>query len=105
MVNQSEGPATVAFAIQGSGFAAGSSVTFSLNELGPSQQNLVSVTSRYHEIVGPHGTFRVAFSRLYSDSLQLGQFTVTASAPGSKSASTQFIVIPPAGAQPGPPGG
>jgi len=103
MVNQSEGPATIAWAIQGSGFAPGMSVTFSVNEIGPNQQNLVTVTPRYHEIVGPHGTFRVAFSRLYSAQLQLGQFTVTASTGGDKTASTEFIVIPPPGA--GPPGG
>jgi serine/threonine protein kinase len=96
MVKQSQGPATAAFAVQGSNFDPGTSVTFSLTEQGPppAQQNLLSVTSRYHVIVGPKGTFRVAFSRLYSDTLQLGEFTVTASAPGGKTASTQFIVIP-----------
>jgi serine/threonine protein kinase len=109
MVKQSEGTATAAFTIQGSDFPRGTSVTFSLTEQGPppAQQNLVSVTSGYHAIAGPDGTFRVAFSRLYSAPLQLGEFTVTASAPGSKTASTQFIVIP-SGPPPGngpPPGG
>jgi len=109
MVKQSMGTATVAFTIQGSDFAPGASVTFSLTEQGPppAQANLLSVTSGYHAIVGPHGTFRVAVSRLYSGPLQLGEFTVTAFAPGSKTASTQFIVIP-SGPPPGngpPPGG
>jgi hypothetical protein len=85
-------------------------VTFSLTEQGPppAQANLLSVTSRYHAIVGPDGTFRVAVSKLYPAPLQLGEFTVTAFAPGSKAASTQFIVIPsgpPPGNGPPPPGG
>jgi serine/threonine protein kinase len=96
MVKQSMGTATAAFAIQGSHFAPGARVTFSLTEQGPppAQQNLLSVTSRYHAIAGQDGTFRVAVSQLYSDALQLGEFTVTASASGGKTASTQFIVIP-----------
>jgi serine/threonine protein kinase len=109
MVKQSEGTATAAFTIQGNDFPPGASVAFSLTEQGPppAQQNLVSVTSAYHAIAGPDGTFRVAVSRLYPASLQLGEFTVTASAPGTKTASTQFIVIP-SGPPPGngpPPGG
>jgi serine/threonine protein kinase len=109
MVKQSLGTATAAFTIQGSGFARGASVTFSLTEQGPppAQANLLSVTSRYHAIVGPDGTFRVAVSKLYSAPLQLGEFTITAFAPESKAASTQFIVIP-SGPPPGngpPPGG
>jgi serine/threonine protein kinase len=109
MVKQSMGTPTAAFTVQGSNFAPGASVTFLLTEQGPppAQANLVRVTSRYHAIAGRDGTFRVAVSRLYSAPLQLGEFTVTASARGGKTASTQFIVIP-SGPPPGngpPPGG
>jgi len=107
MVKQSEGAATAAFTIQGSGFAPGASVTFSLSEAGPppAQQNLLSVTSGYHAIAAPDGTFLVAVSRLYSAPLKLGEFTVTASAPGGKTASTQFIVTPSSPPPGGPPPG
>ena len=81
-------------------------MTFSLSGVGPppGHADLLNLTSPYHATVGRDGTFRVPVSRLYSGPLQLGEFTVRASAPGSSGASTQFMVIPdgrpPGGAPP-----
>ena len=96
MVKQSQGTASTAFVIQGSKFAPGASVTFLLSEIGPppEQKTLVSTTSSVHVVVSPDGTFRVAVSQLYSGSLQLGQFTVTATTPAGSRADTDFMIIP-----------
>jgi serine/threonine protein kinase len=108
MVKQSEGPPGTAFAVQGRGFAPGTSVTFTVNEIGPppDQKNLLDITSPYHAVAKPDGTFQVPVNQLYQGSLGLGQVTVTASGPGGSRAQTVFIVIP-SGAPPGgapPPG-
>jgi serine/threonine protein kinase len=102
MVDRSEGDASTAFAVRGSGFAPGTTVTFTLSEVGPppAQKTLLSTTSPYHAVVRPDGTFQVTVGQLYSDPLQLGEFTVTAAGSGSSQATTQFIVIP-SGSPPG----
>jgi serine/threonine protein kinase len=102
MVGRSEGDASTAFTVRGSGFAPGTPVTFTLTEVGPppAQKTLVSTTSPYHAVVGPDGTFQVTIGQLYSGSLQLGQFTVAAAGSGHSPATTQFVVIPP-GSTPG----
>jgi serine/threonine protein kinase len=96
MVKQSEGPADTAFAVQGTGFAPGASVTFMLSEIGPPPEakNLLDITSPYHAVAGPDGTFRVAVSQLYQAPLALGRVTVTASGPDGSRAQTVFIVLP-----------
>ena len=102
MVDRSEGDASTAFTVRGSGFAPGTAVTFTLSEVGPppASKTLVAMTSPYHAVVSPDGTFEVAVGQLYSDPLQLGEFTVTAAGSGSSRADTQFIVIP-SGSPPG----
>jgi serine/threonine protein kinase len=106
MVNQSQGTATAQFAVRGSGFAPGAQVTFLVSEIGPPSQNkpLFSVTSTYHAVVAPDGTFSVPVSQLYAGPLQLGLVTVSATSPGGGTAQTQFMVLPtgapPAGAPP-----
>ncbi len=105
MVNQSQGTATTAFTVRGRGFAPGTQVTFRVSEIGPppQQKSLFRVTSTYHAVVRPDGTFQVPVSQLYSGPLQLG--LVDVSATGSNgTAHTQFMVLPqgapPAGAPP-----
>jgi hypothetical protein len=108
MVNQSQGSATAPFTVRGSGFAPAAQVTFLVSEVGPPTQNkpLFSVTSTYHAVVGPDGTFSVPVSQLYSASLQPGLVTVNATGPDGGTAQTQFMVLPP-GAPPAgaPPSG
>jgi serine/threonine protein kinase len=101
MENQSQGAATSPFAVRGSGFAPGAQVTFLVSEVGPPPQNksLFSVTSPYHAVAGPDGTFSVPVSQLYADPLQMGLVTVSATGPGGGTAQTQFMVLPP-GASP-----
>ena len=96
MVKQSEGPADTAFAVQGTGFAPGAPVTFMLSEIGPppGQRDLLDITSSYHAVAEPDGTFQVAVSQLYSSPLALGLVTVTASGPGGAHASTEFMITP-----------
>jgi serine/threonine protein kinase len=105
MMNQSAGPAGTAFAVRGSRFAPGTSVTFSLTEVGPppQYQTLVKATSPYHATVGPDGTFTVQVSKLYARSFGLGQVTVAATDGGT--ARTEFMIIPPAPPSGGPPAG
>jgi serine/threonine protein kinase len=107
MVKQSEGSADTAFAVQGSGFAPNTTVTFTLTEIGPppDQSNLLSVASPVHVRVSPGGTFAVAISQLYSGSLALGEVTVTASGAAGSQAQAQFIVIPSGSPLGGPPPG
>jgi Protein kinase domain len=102
MVDRSEGDASTAFTVRGSGFAPGMAVTFMLSEVGPppASKTLVSMTSPYHAVVRPDGTFEVTVGQLYSGALQLGQFTVTAAGSAGSQANTQFIVIP-SGSPPG----
>jgi serine/threonine protein kinase len=107
MVTVSQGVAATAFTVQGSNFAPGASVTFTLREVGPPPEakNLLGLTSPYHATADRDGTFRVRVSRLYSGPLQQGEITVVASAAGHR-ASTEFMIIP-AGPPPGgaPPAG
>ena len=100
MVQQSQGSPATAFTVQGNDFTPGSSVTFTVNEVDPGGKRVFSTTSPRNVTVGRDGTFRVAVSQLYPGPLSDGLVTVTASAPGSPPASTQFMVIPP-----GPPPG
>jgi serine/threonine protein kinase len=96
MVDRSEGDASTAFTVRGSGFAPGTPVRFTLTEVGPppTSKTLVSMTSPYHAVAGSNGTFQVTLRQLYSDTLQLGQFTVIAAGSGGGQATTQFIVTP-----------
>jgi serine/threonine protein kinase len=109
MVNQSRGLASTAFTVQGSGFASGARVTFTLSEISPppEQKTLFSVTSPYHVTTRADGTFWVAVRQLYASPLQLGLVMVSATGPpGGATAQTQFMVLPdnpPPGAP--PPGG
>ena len=109
MVNQSRGLASAAFTVQGSGFAQGLSVTFTVSEISPppEQKTLFSVTSPYHVTTRADGTFRVAVHQLYARQLPLGLVMVVAAGPqGGGTAQTQFMVLPdnpPPGAP--PPGG
>jgi hypothetical protein len=106
MVNQSQGPPTAPFTVRGSGFAPGAQVTFLVSEVGPPPQSkpLFSVTSTYHAVAGPDGTFSVPVSQLYAGPLQQGLVTINATAPGAGTPQTQFMVLPlgqpPAGAPP-----
>jgi serine/threonine protein kinase len=96
MVRVSQGTASTAFEIQGSGFAAHALVTFRLNEVAPppDQKSVLSLTSPYQARVGADGMFQVPVSQLYPGSLPLGLVTVDASAPGGLPTSTSFMVIP-----------
>jgi len=96
MVKRSEASADFAFAVQGTGFAPGTPVTFTLTEVGPppDQNDILDVTSPLRMVVRPDGTFRVAVSQLHPGALALGEVTVTASGSGGSQAQTQFIVIP-----------
>jgi len=108
MANRSQGTATFPFAVRGSGFAPHAPVTFTVSEIGPPPElkDLFSVTSSYHAVTLPDGTFSVTVKQLYPDPLQLGLVTVTATGPGGPAAQTRFMVLPP-GAPPAgaPPGG
>ncbi len=95
MVGQSQGPATAAFAVRGTGFAPHAAVTVTLTGLNPVDSTILDSTSRVRPVVGPDGTFRFAIRAVYRGSLQLGQFTVEVREAGGRSASTQFMVIPP----------
>ena len=96
MVGVSQGTASTAFEIQGSGFAPHALVTFRLNEAGPppDQKSVLSLTSPYQARVGADGMFQVPVRQLYPGSLPLGLVTVDASAPGGLPTSTNFMVIP-----------
>ncbi len=105
MVNESSGPSGTPFAVRGNHFAPGTSVTFSLTEVGPPPRylTLVKATSPYHATVGRDGTFTVPLTRLYARSLDLGQVTVVATDGGT--ARTEFMIIPSAPPSGGPPAG
>ena len=94
--------------MRGSGFAPHAPVTFTVSEIDPPPElkDLFSVTSSYHAVTLPDGTFSVTVKQLYPDPLQLGLVTVTATGPGGPAAQTRFMVLPP-GAPPAgaPPGG
>jgi len=97
MMNRSQGDASTAFTVRGSGFAPGEPVTFMLTEIGPppAQKKLLSITSPFHLRADPNGTFKATVSQLYSGALQLGLFTVNAAGSGGYQAQTEFMVIPP----------
>ncbi|HEY6313203.1 MAG TPA: serine/threonine-protein kinase [Streptosporangiaceae bacterium] len=105
MVDQSRGLASAAFTVQGSGFAPGVLVTFTVSEISPPpEETLFSVTSRYHATTRSDGTFRVAVRQLYASPLALGLVKVSAAGPaGGGTAQTEFMVLPdnpPPGAPP-----
>jgi hypothetical protein len=108
MANQSQGPASAPFAVQGGGFAPNAPVSFAVSEVGPPPElkNLFSTTSTYHAVTHADGTFSVPVSQLYSGPLQPGLVTVSATGPDAGTAQTQFMVLPP-GAPPAgaPPSG
>ncbi len=104
MVNQSSGPSGTAFALRGSHFAPGTSVTFSLTEVGPPPQylTLVKETSPHHAAVGRDGTFTVPVSQLDARSFPLGQVTVVASDGGTRPDGIHDHPVRPAVRRPAP---
>ena len=96
MVGSSQGLATAAFVVRGSGFAPRTVVTVTLTGAGPGGNPILDSTSRVKPVVGQNGTFSFAISRVFPGALQLGQFTVEVKAAGGRRASTEFQVIPPA---------
>jgi serine/threonine protein kinase len=95
MVGFSQGPATDAFTVRGSGFEPAATVTVTLTGLDPQNNPILNATSRVKPVVGRNGTLSFAISRIYPGTLQLGQFTVDVREPGGDKASTKFMVIPP----------
>ncbi len=93
-MNRSQGYPSTAFVVEGGGFAPHSSLTVRLTELDPSNKQIVDFTSPDKPVTGADGTFMIPVSRLYSNSLQPGQFTVDVTGSGGHTTSTQFIVIP-----------
>jgi serine/threonine protein kinase len=99
-MSQNQGSSSAAFVVEGSGFAPRTSLKVRLSEVDPARQQLFSITSPDSPVTGPDGTFKVPVRQLYSGELQLGLVTVDVTAPGGRTTSTQFMVIPP-----GPPPG
>jgi serine/threonine protein kinase len=95
MVGFSQGSATAAFTVRGSGFDPRTAVTVTLTGLDPGNNPILDVTSAVKPVVSRGGTFSFAISRIYDGGLDLGIFTVGAREPGGHRATTQFIVIPP----------
>ena len=93
-MNRSQGYPSTAFVVEGGGFAPHSSLTVRLTELDPSNKQIVDFTSPDKPVTGADGTFMIPVSQLYSNSLQLGQFTVEVTGSGGHTTSTEFIVIP-----------
>ncbi len=94
MVKHSQGYASTAFIVQGSGFAPRTSLEVRVSELDPANKQIFSVTSRDTPVTGPDGTFKVPVRQLYSGPLPLGVVSIDVSAPGGGTASTQFMIIP-----------
>ena len=94
MVGQSRGPANAPFAVRGTGFDPGATLTVTLLGASPQGLQILDATSRVHPVVGQHGTFSFKISRVYSGSLQLGQFTVDVREANGHQATTEFMVIP-----------
>jgi len=95
MVGFSKGAANAAFAVRGSGFVPGASVTVNLTEVDPGNNLVLNATSRVEPVVGRDGTFSFAISRVYTGSFQLGLVTVKVTEAGGRHADTQFQVRPP----------
>jgi hypothetical protein len=93
-MNRSQGSPSTAFVVEGGGFAPHSSLTVRLTELDPTNKQIVDFTSPDKPVTGADGTFKVPVSQLYSNSLQLGAFTVDVTGSGGHTTSTEFIVIP-----------
>jgi hypothetical protein len=93
-MNRSQGYPSTAFVVEGGGFAPHSSLTVRLTELDPTNKQIVDFTSPDKPVTGADGTFKVPVSQLYSNSLQLGAFTVEVTGSGGHTTSTEFIVIP-----------
>jgi len=95
MVGFSQGLATAAFEVRGSGFAPRTAVTVTLTGLDPANDPILDTTSRVKPEVGRNGTFTFAIGKVYTDTLPLGLFTVEVKGTGGRHASTQFQTIPP----------
>ena len=97
MLNQSLGTASAAWIVQGRGFAPGTSVTVSLTWQSPPQlapNQTFDHTAQVKPTVAADGTVRLNITRLFPDSLRLGQFIVKVTGSGGNEASTTFIVVP-----------
>jgi hypothetical protein len=94
MVGHSQGYASTAFVVQGSGFAPRTSLKVHVSEIDPNDKQIFSVTSPDMPVTGPDGTFRVPVRQLYSGSLELGLVTVDVTGPDG-TATTQFMILPP----------
>jgi serine/threonine protein kinase len=100
MTGQSQGPADVAWVVQGSGFAPRTSLKVTVSEIDPQNKTVFSVTSADRPSTGPDGTFEVPVRQLYPGPLQLGLVTVGVPGPGGHSIQTSFMVIPPGAVPP-----
>jgi serine/threonine protein kinase len=93
-MNRSRGFPDTAFVVEGRGFSPRTTLTVKVSELDPTNNDVFSQTSADKPVTGQDGTFKVAFSQLYSGSLQLGLVSVSVSEPGGHAVGTQFMVIP-----------
>jgi serine/threonine protein kinase len=94
MVGQSQGPATAAFVVRGTGFDPRATLTVTLLGVDPHGVQMLDTTSRVRPVVGRNGTFSFRISQVYSGPLELGQFTVDVREANGRQASTVFQVIP-----------
>jgi len=95
MVGFSQGAATDAFTVAGSGLEPRAPVTVTLTGIDPQNHPILDITSRVKPVAGRNGTFSFAISRIYPRTLQMGQYTVDVREPDGHRASTEFMVIPP----------
>ncbi|HEV2537070.1 MAG TPA: serine/threonine-protein kinase [Streptosporangiaceae bacterium] len=93
-MNRSQGYPDSSFVVEGSGFSPRATLTVKLSELDPNNNAVFSQTSADQPVTGQDGTFKVAFSQLYSGSLQLGLVSVSVTDPSGHAVGTQFMVIP-----------
>ncbi len=97
MVAQSLGTADTPWIVQATGFAPGQPVTVSLSFNSPPQvgpAKTVSHPAPVRPVAGPDGTLRLDIGKLFPGQLQPGLFGVRVTGPGSRRATTEFIVIP-----------
>jgi serine/threonine protein kinase len=106
-MNRSQGYPDSSFVVEGRGFSPHTTLTVKVSELDPTNNDVFSQTSADQPVTGQDGTFKVAFSQLYSGSLQLGLVSVSVTDPSGHALGTQFMVIPagaPLGGGQPPPG-
>jgi len=97
MVKQSLGTTKSAWVVRASGFAPRTPVTVMVTfnsppQIGPAQR--FTRTATVMPVTGQDGTVSLHISQLFPGALQLGIFDVRVAGPGSREATTTFIVIP-----------